>query len=226
MWKTLCALCLLSINSVNAQHLSAGGKVGVNSFVSVGSGITKDKLTPVDGRSAGMAGELFARYTTKGRFAYEVGFGRASRTTRNTYDYPNYRRTDVVGHQYYLLNLSVNYDIRCKQWREHKYWNKLAVYIGLGVTGGLNQQHYGYQEFYLGGWPGSSAFNRGEFVKVGIRNAYGVMVLFNQSIVYNLGTGFNVIASADLKTMPWLWNNKGFTNGMSAIQVGVSYNIY
>lgn len=141
MIRTILALGLIAglTNEANAQHFSVGARTGVGTLIEVRKG-TKDVQNITWDK------EIFLRYETKRRLAFETGI------THYKYDYPidlrdglEYANLDFAPSPYefiegsgtvnaYAINLSAQYDISCPFLKDHcPVFKNLRSYIGINL---------------------------------------------------------------------------------------------
>lgn len=223
-WSKYTAILFLAFLCVKSrgQNLYLGGKAGLNSFISLGNSLDPIDLEPDNGYQTQMSGEIFCNYATKGRWAYELGFAGTSRVSSYlSYSTPfygkYYRMYDKT--EYYLLNISAQYDIRCKQWRESKRWGGVKISLGAGLSGGIAKHTSSYSEPI--GYPVAT-----KPVKIDEGRTYGGLIYLVQRFSYVFDRHWSFIFTTDIKTMPWQIRGDGNANAFSCSQVGVFYRIY
>ena len=205
---------------MQAQTLSVGGKTGLNSFVSLGSGVLTGDTEPKEGYLSNVAGSLSTRYTGKKHWGIEAAL---SYTVKNqsfvSIPFPYSFRTDFEVIDYYMLDLSAQYVITCGNAKQNKVLGRLSFFLGAGLSTGMAVSTHSYTYYD----PGSIKPERKTDDPT---TSFGLMVFLSQNTVYRLNKEFSFVFSTDLKTMPWQWNNTGRINGMSTGQLGLLYHMH
>lgn len=131
------ASIILSCTGVIAQDISLGARTGISRFLDIKE-ISSGALYKTWDK------ELFLRYHTKGRFAFEAG-GMRYNVSYNDYpgefticwgDVPE-THTILIGNNVKAveINLSAQYDISCGYIREHiPFLNNLHSFIGVNAS--------------------------------------------------------------------------------------------
>jgi hypothetical protein len=213
---TILALLLLTSLCSQAQSLSVGGKTGLNSFLSLGNGIVPNDLEPTGGYLTNATGTLMARYIGKKKWGVEAGLSYAVLNQSSVSNYWSLQRTNFQVTDYYLLDISVQWELSCDKWQQNKLLKRLKVYIGAGISGGLAVHTYSYTEHQ------PEARN----IVEGRGMSYGAMLLLNQTATYRLNKEFSFLLSSDLETMPWQYFGNSQRNSMGAAQLGLIYHIH
>lgn len=201
--------------SAQAQAYSIGGKTGLNSFVSIGNGMRATDMEPKGGYLTNVTGTLMGRYAGKKKWGLEAALSYA---VLNQSETPNYwsAKTYFMVTDYYMVDLSAQYELSCGNWAQNNLLKRLHIYVGAGISVALAAETYSYTEYL----PEARNVIQGRGTSV------GGMLLLTQMASYRLNKEFSFLVSSELKTMPWQWNGYLQRNSMSSAQLGLLYHMH
>jgi hypothetical protein len=213
--------------STNAQKLSVGAKIGIMDWLSISS---RDHVKGVrqaqDGPYLSMNSQVFARYQTKGHFAFEVGLGH-NRRELNGYTVmgcifeptPYVLLSEQATDNYLDLNLSAQYKINMPAcMKDCPLVGKIRHYVGLVASPTLILSNMERE------YAATDENGPQRLIKYEKEHRISASAGLSHTMAYSLTKKFNLVSTLEGRYM--LPNNsyRG-PNTRASFTVGASYNV-
>ncbi len=222
--KKLFSILLLSCLAANvyAQQLSGGIRLGSTFWTNIQKG-TSIFESGIPGQNASITKSVFARYASKKRWAFELGFSHDQLKSTDVYEQgcfgPEYYTTSDYTMKYYGVNMSVQYDITCSHLRSCAVMKKFKNYIGVVVNPTYIDMHT--YTHAMEGYPPHESSNYNLQVWTGLSN--NIVYQFNENISLSSVCSFQLEPGQYLSIF-----NRGYPSTSATrftFQVGAAYKL-
>jgi len=228
MKRTLTLLAAgLSFYTCTAQQFSGGFRTGASHWMDKQEG--KCFTNSAEGQNITWDKELFVRYNTKGKLAFEVSIGHYAfnnnyKPEQDGFTIPEYRLLNVNERSQNLeLNLSAQYDVTCPVLQEKcPVMKRLKSYVGVLLTPTLSRNRL--KTSYIDGVSEGSVQQ-----SVSSKDEMALWTGLSHTMIYNLCDHMYVTTAVRLQIDPnRFFDNSGTLrerDGRAGFQIGVGYKL-
>ena len=226
LMKRIITLAIASLAfSASQAQVSGGLRTGASLWMDKGNGSCFSNS--LEGQNKTWDKELFARYTTSGKLAFETSVGHYAFRNHSTppagdYTAPGYNNTGLKQSSENIeWNISAQYDVSCPSMKSCPMLSKLKSYIGVVATPTYSSSRTELQYVRLSDGLRTTT--------VATDNEFAIWTGISHTLIYEVTSNLYLTSSARMQIDPnrFFEKNSGVGSNPDSrvgVQLGVGYN--